>query len=82
MAEHLLHGTQIGSMVDLMAGESMAQHMGRNLARIEAGIDRESLQQLSDSHRGQMTILATRWKDERRGLGLLQMLGSNRDILA
>ena len=47
MAEHLLYRTQIGAMVQEVAGEGVAQHVRRHLARIEASLDCQILQQLT-----------------------------------
>ena len=41
VAEHLLHAAQIRAAVDEMAGKSMAQDVGRQSPRIDAGLRRD-----------------------------------------
>src|SRR6266446_3433942 len=60
MPQHLLHGAQIGAMVEQMAGEGMAQHMRRQPNRIEPGGNGELFQQLTAALSRQMPGAAAR----------------------
>src|SRR6185437_13525711 len=44
VAEQLLHGAQVGAVLQKMAGEGMAKHMRRNLGRSDAGARGKPLQ--------------------------------------
>src|SRR5437016_4504812 len=68
MAEHLLHASQIGSMIEEMAGEGVAQHMRRQAGRVEPGSERQRLEQLAAALAGQMTGLAMRREQPARRL--------------
>ena len=47
MAEKLLHGAQISTPLQEMAGEGVAQHMRRQTRGIEPGFEREFFQELA-----------------------------------
>ena len=55
MAEQLLHRAQIGTTLEQMAGEGMAEHVWRNARRLDARGKRERLQLLAETLARQMT---------------------------
>src|SRR5881227_3024361 len=59
MSEHLLHASEIGAVIEQMAGKGMAQHMGRQPCRVEAGGEGELLEHLAATLPGQMSCRAT-----------------------
>ena len=44
MTQHLLHRAKIGASFQQMAGETVAQHMGRNSGRIKSGFARQAFE--------------------------------------
>ena len=54
MPQHLLNGSQIGSMGKQMACKGMAQDMGRDRIGVEPGSDRKRLQVLGKALPRQM----------------------------
>lgn len=56
MAKHLLHRAQVGAMGQQMRGKGVAQHVRRDAAQRQTGVQRQFLQQLPDALAGQPPI--------------------------
>ena len=67
VAQHLLDAAQIGAMVEQMAGKGMAQHMRRQPGGVEAGFQRQLLQQLAAALAGQMAVAPRDGNSQRDG---------------
>src|SRR5205807_9190117 len=66
MSQHLLDAAQIGAMVEQVAGKGMTQHMRRQPIGVEAGFDRQLLQQLAAALPRQMPDAAARREEPAR----------------
>ena len=49
VAQHLLHGAQVGAMVQQMGGEGVAQHVRADPRRRYAGLDGQVLEHLAEA---------------------------------
>jgi hypothetical protein len=47
VSEHLLHASEVGPVIEQMAGKGMTQHMGRQPGRIEPGGKGQLLEHLA-----------------------------------
>ena len=57
VAEQLLHGAQVGAVLQQMAGEGMAQHVRRNLCRGDAGARGKRFQVAGEDLAGQVAAV-------------------------
>src|SRR5689334_23284242 len=62
MPQKRLDAAQIRAAFHQMGGEGMAQDMGRDFRRIDAGLERQSLQQLMETAAGEKSLRAARDK--------------------
>ncbi len=72
MAQHLLQTAEIGTVIQEMRRESMAQHMGRNPLRRNVRLQGKFLEQLPKALPREMPFLAARREKMRRVLGTLR----------
>src|SRR3546814_11295517 len=74
----------VGAVVQQVAGEGVAQHVGRYLGRVDLCVVGQLLQQLGNSVTGQMTLGAARGEQPGRGgLDRLWTLSARRqEVLA
>ena len=80
VAEHFLDAAQIGAVLQQMAGEGVAQHVGRQALRVEPGIERQLLQQLRATLARQMAAAAARRKQIARFRLGLEERAARREI--
>src|SRR6185437_12309812 len=67
MAQHLLNAPEIGAVAEEVAREGVAQNVRRDARRIDAGVERQLLQELAAAPPRQMALGAARGEEEARG---------------
>src|SRR5579885_1336039 len=80
VTQHLLNAAEVGAVPEEVAGEGMAQHMGRDPCGIDAGGERQLLEELAAAPARQMPVAAARGEEEARVFALAQEGPAHRAI--
>jgi hypothetical protein len=80
MAEHQLHRAQVSAAGEQMAGEGMAQDVGRDAAGLEARLGRQLAQQLREPLSGEVALAGPRGKQEGAAATWPQECGPDHEV--